>query len=424
MKKIYVLLAALLVSNFLSAQVYIDCNSNRYDEEVFPNIITTSNVTYGANTDYQGTNTTLAMDIYEPDGDTAAFRPLIVWVHGGSFVGGSKLDNDVVGLCQHFAKRGYVCASINYRLGIAFPYNQANATNAVFRGVQDMKAAVRYFRQDAATSNTYRIDPDMIFGGGSSAGAFCALHLAYLDQPSEIPSTVDTVAMGGMEGTSGNPGYPSNVRAVLNLCGAMGDTAWMVPGDVPVCSMHGTADQVVPYATAMLYLLNIFPIMVVDGSYSVNEHAMLIGVEQSMYTFYGAPHVPYSGSVSYMDTTVRFVSNFLYRNLGCTPRDPNPVANTWNTVSVGNLSTGEHAMEIFPNPGKGHTVIRFPQAAGAFTGSSPAEMTIYDILGNKVLAQKISAPEFELETTAWKSGVYFVKTVTGTETVIRKLIVQ
>ena len=419
MKKFYLFLIAFLSAGFLSAQVYIDCNSNRYDEEVFANIITTTNVMYGANTDYQGANMNLTMDIYEPDGDTAAYRPLIVWVHGGSFVGGSKSDNDVVGLCQHFAKRGYVCASISYRLGIAFPYNQLNATSAVYRGVQDMKAAVRYFRKDAATTNTYRIDPDMIFGGGSSAGAFCALHLAYLDQPGEIPATIDTVALGGMEGSSGNAGYSSRVSAVLNLCGAMGDTAWMVPGDVPVCSMHGTADQVVPYATAMLYLLNIFPIMVVNGSYSVNEHAMLVGVDQSMYTFYGAPHVPYAANVLYMDTTVHFVSNFLYRFLGCTPRDPNPLANTWNTVSVNDVPTNASVLEVFPNPSNGSCVIRCQ-----LSGNKTNQLFVYDMMGKQICNKQFSSSTMNLETTGWLPGIYLLKINSGKETLTRKLTVQ
>jgi len=419
MKKLYALLSGLFISTLLSAQVYIDCNSNRYDEEVFTNIITTSDITYGANTNYQGQNTVLKLDVYEPDGDTAAFRPLIVWVHGGSFVGGSKLDNDVVGLCQHFAKRGYVCASIEYRLGITFPYNQENATNSVFRGVQDMKAAVRFFRQDAATTNTYKIDPDMIFGGGSSAGAFCALHLAYLDQPSELPATIDTVALGGIEGNSGNPGYSSTVRAVLNLCGAMGDTAWMHPGDVPVCSMHGTADAVVPYATTMLYLLQIFPIMVVNGSYSVNEHAMLVGVDQSMYTFYGADHVPYAGNTAYMDTTVHFVSNFLYRYLGCTPRDPNPVANTWNTVAVNNIAGGVSTLEIFPNPSNGLSVIRYPLSAG-----TSAELSVYDMVGKQIHSAQLSGSTFPLETGKWQHGIYLVKVTSGKEVMTKMLVVE
>ena len=57
------------------------------------------------------------MDVYEPTGDTMAFRPLIIWAHGGSFLGGDKGDSDVAALCQRFTKRGFVCASVNYRTG-------------------------------------------------------------------------------------------------------------------------------------------------------------------------------------------------------------------------------------------------------------------------------------------------------------------
>jgi len=415
MKKLYAAFVLLIVALSASAQVIVDCNSNRYDEEVFASFDTTNNVVYGSNVNYQGANTTLTMDIYEPSGDTAAFRPLIVWVHGGSFVAGSKLDNDVVGLCQNFAKRGYVCVSIDYRLGITFPFNQANATNAVFRGVQDMKAAVRYFRQDAATTNTYRIDPDMIFGGGSSAGAFCALHLAYLDQPSELPSTIDTTVLGGMEGNSGNPGYSSDVRAIINLCGALGDTTWMLPGDEPVCSMHGTADGTVPYDTQMLYLLGAFPIMVVNGSYSVNEHAMLIGNEQSMYTYYGADHVPYSSSTAYMDTTVRFVSNFLYRQMGCTPRDPLPEANTWNNVSVGEVQIN-NALEIYPNP----ACSQFTVISSKFANGT---IEIFNLVGEKIYTDKFNSG-LKIESNQFPKGIYFVRLTNSQQQFTKKLIVD
>src|SRR6185369_14727225 len=131
---------------------------------------------------------------------------------------------------------------------------------------------------------------------------------AYLNQPAELPAAIDTTVLGGLEGNSGNPGYPSTVNAIVNLCGALGDTAWMIPGDIPVCSMHGTADNIVPYATAMLSIITI-PIMVVNGSYSVSQQANRIGIPNVMYTYFGATHVPYASNLSYMDTTVRFVSN-------------------------------------------------------------------------------------------------------------------
>ena len=98
------------------------------------------------------------MDIYEPNGDTETARPLIIWAHGGSFIGGSKTDGDVVTLADKFVKKGYVFASINYRIGNDWPITQASATKAVVRAVQDMKASIRFFYKDRVTADTYKID--------------------------------------------------------------------------------------------------------------------------------------------------------------------------------------------------------------------------------------------------------------------------
>ncbi|MBL0104097.1 MAG: T9SS type A sorting domain-containing protein [Bacteroidetes bacterium] len=390
------------------------CNSTRYDQEVFSTVQITSDVTYGANIDNGGNNLVLTMDIYEPSGDTASIRPLIVWAHGGSFLGGTKNDADVTSLCNHFAKRGYVCVSINYRLGITLPPSQTTATQAVYRAVQDMKAAIRYFRQDATTTNTYKIDPSTIFAAGSSAGAFTALHLAYLNEPSELPAVIDTTIMGGMEGTSGNPGYASTVNAVVNLCGALGDKTWVIPGDVPLCSMHGTNDQIVPYATATLYLLNIFPIMQVDGSYSINDYATGIGVPNVMFTYYGQDHVPYASSLAYMDTTVRFVSNFLYSYLGCTPSDPNPLPNTFGPLSA-NTITSSQAIQIYPQPATNEISI-------TANGETIQSIQLFDVVGKLLLEKNINASEEKIDISSFKKGCYFVSVLTENGRLSTKLI--
>lgn len=390
------------------------CNSTRYDQEVFSTVQITSDVTYGANIDNAGNNLVLTMDIYEPSGDTASIRPLIVWAHGGSFLGGTKNDADVTSLCNHFAKRGYVCVSINYRLGITLPPSQTTATQAVYRAVQDMKAAIRYFRQDATTTNTYKIDPSTIFAAGSSAGAFTALHLAYLNEPSELPAVIDTTIMGGMEGTSGNPGYASTVNAVVNLCGALGDKTWVIPGDVPLCSMHGTNDQIVPYATATLYLLNIFPIMQVDGSYSINDYATGIGVPNVMFTYYGQDHVPYASSLAYMDTTVRFVSNFLYSYLGCTPSDPNPLPNTFGPLSA-NTITSSQAIQIYPQPATNEISI-------TANGETIQSIQLFDVVGKLLLEKNINASEEKIDISSFKKGCYFVSVLTENGRLSTKLI--
>jgi hypothetical protein len=394
MNKLYSLAILLFFVQTTFAQV--DCSSGRFDTEVFSGVDISTNVVYGANTDYNGSNLSLTMDIYQPQGDTMLQRPLIVWVHGGSFISGTKNDLDVQQLCEHFAKRGYVCATINYRLGISFPYNQANATNAVYRAVQDFKAAVRFFRKDAATTNTYKIDPNIVYSGGSSAGAFTVLHAAYMDQYSELPASIDTSALGDLEGNSGNPGYASNVNAVVDLCGALGDAEWVYANDIPLCAMHGDHDNTVPYATDIIRLLGAFPIMTVDGSYSICNHADSVGLENVFYTYFGSDHVPYYGNAAYMDTTVRFVSNFLYKQLGCTPADPNPLPNTFNLTNSVREFTFEN--NIYPNPSTG--IIKVSTPANSF-------IQIHDLLGKIILSQKTTSPETTIDLSNFK-GIYFL----------------
>ncbi len=411
--------SALLLFFILSVQLNVkgqaSCNSSRYDSEIFPTVITTTDLLYGNNLSTSGTPTDLTLDVYEPVGDTLAMRPLIIWAHGGSFVGGTKNDGDVVSLCQHFAKRGYVCVSINYRLGLsAFPPTAAAAKQAVYRAVQDMKAAVRYFRSDAANANTFRIDPNIIFAGGSSAGAFTALHLAYMDSYSELPSEIDTTVMGNLEGNSGNPGYVSTVNAVIDLCGALGDKTWIKSGDVPFVAMHGTNDGTVPYATATIYLLGAFPVMVVDGSYSITQYANTVPVSNDFYTYFGADHVPYSASTAYMDTTVRFVSNFLYRYLGCNPADPTPLPNTF-TTGINNI-TANNDITIFPNPADDYLNVK------SQNGNTITFAELIDFSGRRIKTISDHSDFFRIDVRSLSHGIYFLKVRSALGETVRKVV--
>ncbi|MCX7767576.1 MAG: alpha/beta hydrolase fold domain-containing protein [Flavobacteriales bacterium] len=287
------------------------CGTDRYRSEVFTQVTVTSNVPYGSN---PNGSPTLLMDVYEPQGDTLPRRPLIILAHGGSFISGSKeTDNSIVELCNRFAKMGYVTASINYTLGFdVFPPNPESAARTVIRSVHEMKAAVRFFRKDAATTNQFRIDPDVILAGGSSAGAFIALHLAYVDEPHEIPPGVDTTGLNGLEGICGNQGYPSDIKIVINLCGALGDTAWMRGSTEPVVSVHGTNDATVPYGSSVIYFMGIYPVMEVDGSGSIDEQAEKLGIPHALLTFQGDGHVPYQLNPLKMNQTVNFLADFIY----------------------------------------------------------------------------------------------------------------
>lgn len=207
--------------------------ASRYVDEVFASVDVTSDIPYGEAIDEFGQPETLLLDLYEPAGDVLPERPVVVFVHGGSFTGGNKATPNNVDYVTQLAKRGFVTASISYRLreGGYPPEEQAQV---VFDGKHDAQAAVRWFRANAAT---YDIDPDRVSIAGYSAGAVTALFVGYLSED---------------VGDSGNPGYPSEVSAIVDVSGTMGGFADGViePGEPPVLIVHGTADTTVPYADA------------------------------------------------------------------------------------------------------------------------------------------------------------------------------
>ena len=294
-----------------------DCTTGRFFDPVFSNVDVDLNVNYGnalQPTIFNPNATTdLDVNVYEPAGDTMTARPLIIWAFGGAFVTGTKVSPDIVTICNDFAQMGYVTASIDYRLSpdLIVDNSHLNAYEAVMLAMHDMKAAIRFFYKDAATNNTYKIDTNKIFIGGVSAGAIAAVHVAYLDDVNEVPAPIypEFLANGGLEGNSGNSGYSSDVAGVINLCGAALDTLYMLPGDEPIVSMHGTNDGTVPYDTDLITLLGIN--LQVAGSESVHQRANNIGLTNAFYTWQGAGHVPFTSSTAYMDTTIQFVKEFL-----------------------------------------------------------------------------------------------------------------
>jgi len=72
---------------------------------------------YGTATDFNGEKDSLFLNIYKPKGDDNCLRPLVILVHGGSWLAGSNDDHNIRYMVREFAKKGFVAASITYRLG-------------------------------------------------------------------------------------------------------------------------------------------------------------------------------------------------------------------------------------------------------------------------------------------------------------------
>ena len=149
----------------------------RYVDSLFANVTITRDIQYATSIYNPGKNITenLFGDLHEPTGDTEQRRAAIVLVHGGGFTGGDKIALDLE--AEYYAKRGFVCFSINYRL-MNTADTQTEQIQGAYQSAADTKAAVRFLKKNFAT---YRIDTTKIFLFGSSAGAAAVATAAYND---------------------------------------------------------------------------------------------------------------------------------------------------------------------------------------------------------------------------------------------------
>lgn len=384
-------LSALCLMLTLAPALAQECPEGRYvTPNYFEQVSVTQGVVFGSNTGVNGGTQTLRMDVYEPVGDDLPLRPVVVCAFGGSFITGSRAD--VAPICNDFAKRGFVAVANDYRVGFFIP-NQTTTMRAVMRGAHDMRACVRYLRKSVAElGNPYGIDTTRIYIGGVSAGAISALHAMYLDQDAEIPPQLapEMPGLGGLEGNSGNPGYSSRAHAVYSFSGCLGDTAWMVPGDPPVASIHEVGDGIVPYYTAPVFVAGIPTGLTASGSHDIHLRADHIGLVNCFRSYPGSGHVGYlsSDQANAMNWTAQFLGE-----LAC-----------GQPVTCG-LSTevAEHAAPIgtcAPNPTQGIT--RFDLAKASL-------VQVLDASGRVLLQQRFGAGQATLDLGALPAGVYVVR---------------
>lgn len=444
MKKIYSILIACIFFLNNTAAVYSQCDGIRYHDSLFSAYTLTSDIVYGSNikTNYNYVPTTfpLKLDVYQPTGDTQPLRPLVIVAHGGSFWSGTKTGSDVVPICQDLTKLGYVTASIEYRTGITnFPFTSSahphtvdstDAGASVMRAVHDGRAAVRFFRKNARIGgNTYKIDTNNIYFAGVSAGGFIALHIAYMDLMSEFPTYVDTTGVqpglgggGGLEGLSGNPGYSSNVKGVINICGALGKASWMQVGDEPVLNFHGTADQTVPYGTAVIYMQppSSYPLLKVDGSYSIARRANQLSIENCMVTWFGKDHVPQVGTsatnVLYYDSMFLATTNWLEHQM-C------GVALTCSAlpaIGISESSMETELINVYPNPANSSFTIDLSSFQ-----HNEVQINVYDNLGKKVKSiRSVKDDRIIIPRDNLKNGIYLISVISDEKNYTKKIILE
>ena len=285
----FYLLVIILLPYVLFAQ---EC---RYNHRIFSGATIIPDVTYATSPGIPAvylseaftTSQSLKLDVYQPNGDTAQSRALIIFAHPGGFVSGTKASDDMISLCDSFASRGYVTATMDYRMNFNL-FSSNSAERAVWRATQDASAAIRYFKSNAAT---YKIDTTKIFFWGSSAGSFMAMHVAHVDD-SERPSSTFAGSFQpdlGCKNCTGVAGaHTSNLAGIISCWGAISDTGWMDNNAVPLIMFHGDADVIVPITEGSPFNLATLPS--VHGSAHIHDHLANRNVQHEYYVAAGEPH--------------------------------------------------------------------------------------------------------------------------------------
>ena len=138
-------------------------------------------------------NHKLFLDLFSPSKKIKGGSPAVVIIHGGGWHSGDKTMEHPI--AAYLAQKGFVCATVEYRMAMDFPYPA---------GVYDIKTSIRWLH---ANSKKYNIDVNKIAVLGCSAGAEMATFIG------------TTNKLNRFEGDGGYKNFSSSVQAIVNIDG-------------------------------------------------------------------------------------------------------------------------------------------------------------------------------------------------------------
>jgi PhoPQ-activated pathogenicity-related protein/acetyl esterase/lipase len=219
----------------------------QFGVDVTSDIVYRDDAQVGHGTPQGVTEKELKLDLYKPTGNgLPALLPGAIVIHGGGFVGGDKAAGNFIDLSNDFASRGYVTASINYRL---YGDNPPPAKETQFSGVddrydtfvagvEDAFHAIKWMKDNAESMG---IDPERIVLGGHSAGGFLSLATGMYDT-----ADVNTFSYMDLDVST------LEVAAILDGAGSLKGTEYTIdPSDPPTFVLHSEDDATVTYDNAL-----------------------------------------------------------------------------------------------------------------------------------------------------------------------------
>ncbi|MDR5589543.1 alpha/beta hydrolase [Christiangramia sp. SM2212] len=247
----------------------------------------------------------LIIDLYQPDNSEKS-RPLIVFMHGGGFSGGSPQNPQEVKFARIAAAKGYAVGLISYRLvrkgtetGFSCDYEASGKIETFQLAAEDFMDAIVFMRDNSERLN---INPENIIVGGSSAGAEAVLNAVY--NPDLMFEDQEKYA--GIK-----------FSAVISLAGAIIDARYLNEKEsIPGIFFHGTDDNLVPYASAPHhYCENNKPgYLMLDGSKTIADKLEKLDESFLFYTFKGAKHEISGMPFNDLPEVFQFLKNVVFKD--------------------------------------------------------------------------------------------------------------
>ena len=371
--------------------------TQRYQEEIFDSIDVKSDVIYGKAKGYWTRSPyssdpyvvtlgkgliksfkdqellDLKLDLYYSRTDLLKNRPCVMLIHGGAFYIGNKESACEQALATTLAKRGYFVASIDYRLG--FKPTSADIEMSGYRAIQDAHAALRFLAHHAPGIG---IDPNRIYVGGTSAGAVASLNVTFMDndeRPERILEAEKKGLVSKIEESGNRFTEPFTIKAVANMWGAVSDLN-IIDADekIPVLSIHGTNDDVVPYEYDFPFqnslLINRIIMDKMYGSKPIHDRLNSLGINNRLVSLQGQGHEPeletYNTLNSYIDTLTTQITQFFYEETA---------PSVFLPASQLSVNTNSPLKSMFYEVSNG-TVVEILAEGGIKANSNPADATI------------------------------------------------
>jgi len=358
----------------------------RFVDSMFTDIEVQTGIQFGVGQRESGADLPLLLDVYAPRNDSNTHRPVVVLAFPGGFTSGSRDSAIMQLLATQFAERGYVAASIDYRLIEGSPDSNAEIEISIIQAVHDMRAAIRFFREDAATDNEFGTDGINVFVGGVSAGAVMSAVTSVLDEGDQLRDAVADflAANGGMSGNSStNTQFSHDASGVMQISGAIRRLSWIEPGDAPIYAAHEEFDPVVPCDTLPGIAFVEFGLALTSsGACDMIPAARAVGVptefffDSGSFAHIGYAVLPGSRSVQVGDQATVFASviNATAEQAGgCTiePMTPIDASFAYQPTDAANAPIGQADTPFTLGPGAAQNLVLTFEADDDF---SPTEV--------------------------------------------------